>query len=85
MSTGLIRNVDHLRKEARFKFVKCDVAGDMPFDEKWDFILHLASHPSPEEYQKHPVETIVANSAGTQNMLEAARKSDAAVLFCVFL
>lgn len=81
MSTGLMRNVNHLVNERRYKFVKCDVTRSLPMTEKWDFIFHLASHPSPEEYQEHPVETIVANSQGTQNILEAARQSDATALF----
>ncbi len=46
-----------------------------------DLIFHLASRPSPEDYQKHPVETALANSKGTHRMLEVARKNDARLLY----
>jgi UDP-glucuronate decarboxylase len=41
----------------------------------------MASRPAPEDYQKHPVETAQANSLGTQQVLEMARKSDARVFY----
>jgi len=81
MSTGMEQNIRHLVKEPRFKFAKRDVTNELPADLKCDLIFHLASHPSPEEYQKRPVATIVASSQGTLNMLEAARKNDATFLF----
>ena len=81
LSTGLSKNLAHLRTSSRFKLVKSDVTKALPAIEEGDMIFHLASHPSPDEYQKHPVETLVANSAGTQNMLEVARRGDALLLF----
>jgi UDP-glucuronate decarboxylase len=57
------------------------VTKTLPKIDKCNFIFHLASHPSPEEYQEHPVETIVGNSQGTLNMLEVAKKNHAALLF----
>ena len=50
-------------------------------DEKFDFVLHFAARPSPEDYIKHPVETILSNSVGTMNMLNIARQSDAVFLY----
>jgi UDP-glucuronate decarboxylase len=46
-------------------------------NEKFDFVIHLAGRPSPEDYMQHPVETALSNSLGTYNALEIARKSDA--------
>jgi len=79
-STGLVRNVSHLMQRTQFKFVNCDVTRTLPKIDKCNFIFHLASHPSPEEYQEHPVETIVGNSQGTLNMLQVAKKNHAALL-----
>ena len=50
-------------------------------DEKFDLVLHFAARPSPEDYIKHPVETILSNSVGTMNMLNIARRSDAVFLY----
>jgi nucleoside-diphosphate-sugar epimerase len=41
----------------------------------------MASGPTPEDYQKHPVETALANATGTDKMLELARKNDARVFY----
>lgn len=80
LSTGRLRNIDHLTKHPEFEFVQCD-ACTFQSKVKLDFILHLAAHASPEEYQKHPIETLQASSFGSANMAELARKNDAAVLF----
>jgi Nucleoside-diphosphate-sugar epimerases len=50
-------------------------------DEKFDFVIHLAGRPSPEDYMQYPVETALSNSLGTYNALEIARKSDAVFLY----
>ena len=81
LSTGLSKNLAHLTPSSRFKLVKSDVTRALLAIDECDIIFHLASHPSPDEYQKHPVETLVANSEGTRNMLEVARRSDAVFLF----
>ena len=50
-------------------------------DEKYDYIVHLAARPSPEDYINHPIETILSNSVGTRNMLEIAKKSNAVFMY----
>lgn len=80
LSTGRPQNIDHLTKRPDFEFVQSD-ACTFQSKEKLDFILHLAAHASPEEYQKHPIETLQASSFGSANMAELARKNDATVLF----
>lgn len=83
LSTGLLVNIEHLLSapNVNFEFRKLDVAEAKLQDGKHNLILHLGSHASPEEYQQHPVETLAANSLGTQNLLELARKSDAILLY----
>jgi UDP-glucuronate decarboxylase len=51
------------------------------FKDRYDYILHLASRASPEDYQRYPIETLLANSLGSYQMLELARKFDARILF----
>ncbi len=76
--TGHRRNVEHLRNEPRFRLIEHDVI--TPLDVAADVIFHLASPASPIGYLKHPVETSLVNSIGTYNLLELARRNNAAFL-----
>jgi len=80
LSTGVFENVEHLKRSNDFEFEKADVC-TYTRNPKVDMVFHLASRPAPEDYQKHPVETALANSEGTKQMLELARKHDSRVLF----
>ncbi len=80
LSTGRMKNIDHLGKTARFNFVKSDVC-KFETQEKFDFILHMAGHASPDEYQTHPIETLQTSALGTFGMAELARKNNATLLF----
>jgi len=79
-STGRMKNIDHLLQNAKFKLIKSD-ACKFKSKEKFDIILHMAGHASPDEYQVHPIETLQTSAVGTKNMAELARKNDAALLF----
>jgi UDP-glucuronate decarboxylase len=78
-STGVIANVNHLTRKSNFKFQRLDVT--QVVEGHYEMILHLASHASPDEYQKRPIESLLVNSRGTQNLLELARKNDAVFFF----
>jgi UDP-glucuronate decarboxylase len=80
LSTGRMKNIDHLCKNSSFKFVKSDVC-KFESSEKFAFILHMAGHASPDEYQAHPIETLQTSALGTFAMAELARKNDATFLF----
>lgn len=80
LSTGLFENVEHLKGTRGFRFEKGDVVS-YSGRGRFDFVFHLASRPSPEDYRKHPVETALANSEGTRRMLEVARKNDARLFY----
>lgn len=54
---------------------------DYKSDEKFDYVLHFAARPSPEDYIIHPVDTILSNSIGTLNMLKIAKNSGAVFLY----
>lgn len=80
LSTGEKNNISHLTKDKLFKFINEDVC-TFRSDTEFDFIFHLASHASPEEYIKNPVETLRTSALGSHNVLELARKSDSTILF----
>jgi len=79
-SSGQIENINHLKVGTHFRIIKGDVC-NFKSGRNFDYILHLASRASPEEYQQNPIETLRANSLGSYNMLELARKNDAITLF----
>lgn len=80
LSTGRNRNIDHLFGSPRFDFVNGDVCS-FETKRKFDYVLHMAGHASPEEYQTHPIETLRASSLGSASMSELGRKLDATILF----
>jgi UDP-glucuronate decarboxylase len=79
-STGRMKNINHLIQNPKFKLIKSDVC-KFKDKEKFDIILHIAGHASPDEYQVHPIETLQTSAIGTRNMAELARKNDATLLF----
>jgi len=79
--TGTKDNIEHLLNRDKFRLIEKDIT-----DKSWvidhqlpDFthIFHLASPASPDDYLKYPVETMLANSVGTYNILELARQHKA--------
>ncbi len=81
LSTGVSSNFECLVAHANFKFLRFDVTESGLQNAGYGLVFHFASHASPEEYQEHPIETLMANAQGTQNMLEIARKSDAVLVY----
>ena len=80
LSTGRTKNIDHLMGNSKFKLIKSDVC-KFKGEKKFEIILHMAGHASPDEYQQHPIETLQTSALGTENMAELARKNDAVLLF----
>lgn len=76
--TGSVENIAQLVHHPRFTFLQHDVT--QPFSFEADAIFHLASPASPVGYMNHPIETILVNSQGTYQMLEAAKKQHAMFL-----
>lgn len=54
---------------------------DFQTSESYDYVIHLAARPSPEDYISSPVETILSNSFGTKNMLDIALRSNAVFMY----
>ncbi len=82
--TGARANVAHLLSRPGFSVLEQDVS--LPLDLEVDAVFHLASPASPnplstKSYLAHPVETALANSQGTYQLLELARRRQARFLF----
>jgi len=75
LSTSKGRNIPE-----SVRFIKSKIENYVA-SEKYDYVIHLAARPSPEDYIKHPVDTILSNSIGTLNMLEIARRSDSVFMY----
>lgn len=54
---------------------------DFDTNEDFDYVVHLAARPSPEDYISSPVDTMFSNSFGTRVMLEIARKNNAVFMY----
>jgi dTDP-glucose 4,6-dehydratase len=77
--TGRMANIEHLRNDPRFEFVKVDVSE--PFDcGAVEFVFHFASPASPVDYGEHGIETLKVGSYGTFNSLEVAKRYSAGFL-----
>ena len=73
-------NISRFLDNPNFEFIEHDIT--LPFTqeiESVDFIYHLASPASPNKksprsYINFPIETLLAKSLGTKNLLELARE-----------
>jgi len=80
LSTGSLKNIEHLIGLSNFRFLRGDVS-NFNVEERYDFLVHAASLPAPEIYVEKPVETMLSNSLGTLNILEASRKHNSIVIY----
>jgi nucleoside-diphosphate-sugar epimerase len=79
LSTGAFANVEEIADHRDFAFIREDVTR-APFLAV-DLILHLASPASPVHYKQFPIETMMANSAGTHRLLALAADRGARFIF----
>jgi dTDP-glucose 4,6-dehydratase len=77
--TGSLKNIEHLRHEARFEFLEQDIC--QPFNPgRVDYVFNFASPASPVDYNRLGIETLMAGSMGTRNALDIAKKYGAKFL-----
>lgn len=88
--TGNKANIDFLKTKQQFSFIEHDITKPFVLQDfnipRIDAIYHLASPASPNKnskysYINHPIETLLANSAGTYNLLALAKSHNAMFLF----
>lgn len=78
--TSSAENIEPFLKTNQFHFIQEDIINysfsQLPF---FDIVYHLASPASPIQYKKYPIETLLANSQGTNAVLEFVKKSKSKV------
>jgi nucleoside-diphosphate-sugar epimerase len=84
--TGSKKNIESLLENSAFSFLNHDVTNALPDTISADAIFHLASPASPNHhsrlsYHALPMETMMANSLGTLELLKFAEKNNATFLF----
>lgn len=82
--TGAEDNIHHLVQNPDFKFIRHDLTEPLDLESlpelapfKVPFqgvqeIYNLACPTSPKDYNRYPIETLLANSHGTKNLLDVA-------------
>lgn len=78
--TGALANIEHLRRNDRFAFVRHDISHHLEIDGPIDNILHFASPASPVDYLQFPIQTLKVGSLGTHNTLGLAKAKNARFL-----
>ena len=80
LSTGRAENLAHLTSRTSFRLIRHDICD--PFDDDGPFgaVYNLASPASPRDYLAAPIETLLAGSMGTRNMLDVAHRCSATFL-----
>jgi dTDP-glucose 4,6-dehydratase len=78
--TGTLLNIDHLKTDPKFRFIKHNVSEQIEIDGPVDNVLHFASPASPADYLAHPIPTLKVGSLGTHNALGLAKAKDARFL-----
>jgi dTDP-glucose 4,6-dehydratase len=78
--TGTIGNVEHLRSDHRFAFIRHDISHPLEIDGPVDNVLHFASPASPVDYLRYPIQTLKVGSLGTHNTLGLAKLKGARYL-----
>ncbi len=84
--TGSKNNIKNLLKNKNFSFLKFDITKPLPKRLKARAVFHLASpaspnHHSPKSYHALSLETMLANTQGTLELLKFAKKHGAKFLF----
>ena len=75
--TGTLRNLEHLKRETRFDFVRADICDPLEIIGPVHAVLDFASPASPIDYLKHPLETLHVGSNGVENALKLAKRTGA--------
>ncbi len=78
--TGALDNIEHLRSNDRFQFIRHDISHPLEIDGSVDNVLHFASLASPVDYLRHPIQTLKVGSLGTHNTLGLAKVKNARFL-----
>lgn len=79
-STGTKTNINHMMGNRNFTIIDSDISY-LDIEKTFEYIFHLASRASPENYQLYPIETLTTSSLGSHKVLEWARMGNSRILF----
>ena len=54
---------------------------DANIQDNFEYVIHLAARPSPEDYIINPVETLMSNSVGTMKLLELVKRGNSRFVY----
>ena len=83
LSTGKMANIEHLRANPAFHFVRAAIQNDLVMDRlasRADVIVHLAAAVGVKLIVERPVHTIETNIMGTEAVLRAALRYNCRVM-----
>ncbi|HTU18119.1 MAG TPA: GDP-mannose 4,6-dehydratase [Gemmataceae bacterium] len=78
--TGALENIEQLRSNDRFQFIRHDISHPLEIDGAVDNVLHFASLASPVDYLCYPIQTLKVGALGTHNTLGLAKLKNARFL-----
>lgn len=79
--TGVRENISHLKEDENFLFIEDDITKKLPKNiERLDYVIHLAAVEAYLNGEDISKETLEANSIGTRNLLELAKRKSARFL-----
>ena len=73
----LQRRFSHWQGQDGLHFIRYDAMEPFSSEIRFDYCIHGASNANPAAYGSHPVETMLGNFIGMQQILEHARKTGA--------
>lgn len=69
LSSGNVRNFEHLRKHENFTFINQDICLPLEISHGVDLVFNFASLASPPRYLLNPIGTLRAGSVGVENAI----------------
>ncbi|MEK7083882.1 MAG: UDP-glucuronic acid decarboxylase family protein [Patescibacteria group bacterium] len=79
--TGSKTNMQSFVANENFAFVEHDIEEPLKVGDSIDQIYHLACPAAPVHYQKDPIKTLNTAFIGTKNLLDAATRKNARILY----
>lgn len=78
---NLIANFEKYFESSNFKYYIGDINNEINYDGNVDYIINCASNTHPRQYALDPINTILTNIEGTNNVLKFATIKKAIVIF----
>ena len=76
-STGSMENFKAPDREEKLEIIKADIVDSDVVEQlegKFDYVFHLAAIANPTEYELYPLEALLVNSKGIENLIHIAAR-----------